>query len=410
MLGKQLRRMTSLALLAALAAGLSGCWDKVEIDDRAFVLALAIDKFEYSEEEKARVEEQGAEEEQKGMTPKEYPTDSRRNRIVVSIVYPNVGLLAGTGGFIPEDMKFPVSTVGPDIYECLSQMAISLSKDVFLGHMKAVLIGEGLATDRGLFTEVLDDLDRNSEITRNVYFMVVEGRAQQALLIKPLVEPVIGTYIEKIFETSVRSSRFHQKRLGEILRTLDIHGDTLASRLVIREKELAVAGSCVIKDYRHAGWLGEIETRAVQWIDNMVRGGVMTVYIDGVPVPYEITEAGREIDIQHDAAGNVRMHILLKGEGNIVGYRFAEKQDLMDDKFIKRIEKALEEKVVTECVYIMDKMQKQFRVDIWGFQEYLRKYHSEIYDEVGKDWDELFPEVDVTFSSHMKIRRIGITK
>ncbi|MDI6705141.1 MAG: Ger(x)C family spore germination protein [Bacillota bacterium] len=404
------RRMTSLVLVIALAAGISGCWDKVEIDDRAFVLALAIDKFEYSEEEKARVEEQGAEEEQQGMTPKEYPADSRRNRIVVSIVYPNVGLLGGKGGLIPEDMKFPMSTVGPDIYECLSQLAISMSKDIFLGHLKAVLVGEGLAADRQLFMEVLDDMDRNSEISRNVYFIVVEGKAQQALFIEPLVEPIIGTYIEKIFETSARSSRFHQKKLGDVLRSLDIHGDALAPRLVMRERELAVAGSSVIKDYRHAGWLGEIETRAVQWIDNMVRGGIITVYVDDIPVPYEITEAGREIKIQHDAGGNLRMHILLKGEGNIVGYKFAEKQELMDDKFIKSIEKAIEEEVVAECTGVMDKLQHQFGVDIWGFSEYLRKYHPEIYDEVGKDWEEIFPEVKMLFSSDIKIRRIGITK
>lgn len=409
MMGKPLLRAGSLLIILALAAGISGCWDKVEIDKRAFVLALALDKFEYSEAEKEKREASSGGKQEAGIEI-EYPADSPRNRIVLSIVYPNVGLLTGKGGLVPDEMKFPMSTVGPDIFECLSQLTIRMNKQIFLGHLKAVLIGEELARDRDLFLEVMDDLERNSEISRNVNFAVVRGKARDVLFMKPLVEPIIGTYIEEIFETSTGSSRYHRKKLGDILKSMGATGNSLAPRIVPKEIEVAVAGSSVIKDYRLVGWLGEIETQAAQWIDNMVYGGTVTVFVDGIPVPFEITDASRKIKVSTGNDGNIKMHILLKGEGNLVGYKFAKKGAVMDDKFIRKIEKAVAEEVVSRCAFVMDKMKHRFGADIWDFGGHIRKFYPDLWEQIKDDWKEIFPDVDVTFSGEIKIRRIGITK
>ena len=42
----KLKRAVSLVLVAGIALSAAGCWDRIEINERIFVLGLVIDKFE----------------------------------------------------------------------------------------------------------------------------------------------------------------------------------------------------------------------------------------------------------------------------------------------------------------------------------------------------------------------------
>ena len=86
----KLKRAVSLVLVAGIALSAAGCWDRIEINERIFVLGLVIDKFEPGKDVQAG--EDGAEQQEEGA---EQPGESPRNRLVVSIVFPNVGLLKG---------------------------------------------------------------------------------------------------------------------------------------------------------------------------------------------------------------------------------------------------------------------------------------------------------------------------
>lgn len=415
---RRLAGMASIIFVIAIALNLSGCWDKVEINNRAFVLAIAVDKFDYREvEEKKRQQELEKEkaQEEGGQTSGEksridLPQDSPRNRIVLTIVFPNVGLLTGKGGLIPEEMKFPLSIVGPNLYEASRDISTRLNKEIFFGHTKAVLVGQDLARDRQLFLETLDELARDHEISRKVYFAIVEGKAKDVLFLKPKVEPIIGTYIEEIFEDRDETARFLGRRLGDILRYLHETGNALAPRLVPGEEELKVAGSCVIKDYRLVGHLGEIETRAVQWIDNKVEGGVITVDVEGISVPFEVTQANRDFKISIDKKGNIHLNVKLEAEGNIQGHRLMARGEVMDDGYIRKVQKAVSQKLVSECSAVMDKMQHQFGVDVWGIADNIRKFHPDLWEKIKGKWDEVFPEIKVTFSTEIYIRRIGVVR
>jgi len=401
----KLKRAVSLSLAAGIMLSAAGCWDRVEINERLFVLAMTIDKFE-PEKDAQEKEEVGAQQQEEGV---EEPGESPRNRVVVSIVFPNVGLLKGEGTIVPEEAKFAVSTVGPSIFGAVRQFNTRLNGNIFFGHIKAILVGEALVKDEKLFLEVLDELEREHEIARNIDFVVVKGTAKDALFIEPLVEPIVGTYIEQIFQQR-KTGRFHAKDLGKIVTSIRETGGAMVPRMIVGENEFKIAGACVIKDHKHRAWLGEIETRAAQWMDNMAGEDVITVFVSGIAVPFELTELKRRMKVWRDDEGSLNLDILLEGEGNIEGHILEVHRDVMDESFIQEVEGAVEREMEAQCAGVMDKFQNEFQLDVWSIGDYIRKFHPEIWDDVKDNWQEAFTELSVKISADVKVRRIGIIK
>lgn len=60
----KLKRAVSLVLVAGIALSAAGCWDRIEINERIFVLGLVIDKFEPGKDVQAG--EDGAEQQEEG--------------------------------------------------------------------------------------------------------------------------------------------------------------------------------------------------------------------------------------------------------------------------------------------------------------------------------------------------------
>lgn len=396
------KRTVNTLLLISLMVFLTGCWDRIEINDRVFVLALAVDKFEPGMH--------GGNQDQDQLNNGiQQPGPSPRNRMIVSIVFPNVGLLKDEGVIVSEEAKFAVSTVAPNIFEAVRQLNTRLNGNIFFGHINAVLLGEELVSDRELFLQVLDELERSHEIARNVNFITVKGEAKEALFIKPLVEPIIGTYVEQIIKER-RTGRLHGKDLGQIVTSIRETGGALMPRMVVGERELKIAGSCLIKNYKHRAWLGELETQAAQWLDNTAREDIITVEVEGVSVPFELTELKRRMGVRRDKDGSIHLGITLEAEGNIAGHTLKTHQDVMGQDFIRKMEKAVERDITAQCIGVMNKMQHEFRLDIWGIGDHIRKHHPKIWDDVKDPWERNFTELKVHISADVKVRRVGIIK
>lgn len=399
-----LKRAVSLILAAGIALCTTGCWDRIEINERIFVLALAVDKFQPGRD--AQDGEGGGGQQGEGA---ELSKESPRNRMVVSIVFPNVGLLKGEGTIVPEEAKFAVSTVAPNIFEAVRQFNTRINGNIFFGHAKAILVGEELVKDGKLFLEVLDELERDHEIARNIDFVVVKGEAKDTLYIKPLVQPVIGTYIEQIFRQR-KTGRFHAKALGKIVTSIRETGGALVPRMIVGENEFNVAGACLVKDHRFEAWLGELETRAAQWMDNMAGEDIITVYISGISVPFELTELKRRMRAWRNDQGSLNLDITLEGEGNIAGHILEVHRGVMDEKFVREVEEAVERTMEAQCREVMDRFQNEFGIDIWGIGDHIRKFRPEIWEDVKGNWNETFKEMRINISTDVKVRRIGIIK
>ncbi|MDK2805992.1 MAG: spore germination protein [Thermoanaerobacterium sp.] len=167
-----MKKIKVYVLLLLILSLLTGCWDKVEIEDRAFVMAIGID------------------------------TSKQAKNYIVTFQFPNVKQVSsgaggsGGGGGGGGQPNFSISEVGDTVFSASRHISTRLDKRLFLGHTKAVILGKDVVSDRNKFLEVLDTLDRSYELSRKLRLLVADGKAQDILLKNYKFDPDIGVYID----------------------------------------------------------------------------------------------------------------------------------------------------------------------------------------------------------------------
>lgn len=187
------RKLKIVILWVLILLMLTGCWDKIEIEDRAFVMAIGID------------------------------LSSSNKRYVVTFQFPNAAQITkGTsgGGGGSEKPSFAVSEVADTIFSASRHISTRIDKALYLGHTQAIIFGKDVVENKDKFQQVLDSLDRSYELSRKVYLLVTPQKAQDILLKKYEMEPNTGAYIRDIFKHYNRTSRFPTIDYNKITKSL----------------------------------------------------------------------------------------------------------------------------------------------------------------------------------------------
>jgi spore germination protein KC len=152
------RSVSYIAVLASMLL-LSGCWDRTEINDVAFVLSTALD-----------LEKDG------------------QVRLTVLIPLPGqMGGQGGGGGGTSGDKSYYLdSEVGPTYRDAHMKLQRRMSRRMFLAHRRTILVGEELA--RQGIRDVFDSSPRSPETRMSTYMIVTKGKAYEMLEASPRFE------------------------------------------------------------------------------------------------------------------------------------------------------------------------------------------------------------------------------
>lgn len=89
----------------------------------------------------------------------------------------------------------------------------------------------------------------------------------------------------------------------------------------------------------------------------------------------------------------------------------ASKINLTKTNELEFLQNKLEEDVKQRMQLALNKAQKQFRSDIFGFGRALYRAYPQAWNTTYKQkWDTEFPELEVTIKPYVVIKRIGLAK
>ncbi|ADL08914.1 Ger(x)C family spore germination protein [Thermosediminibacter oceani] len=359
----------------------TGCWDMIDIDRRFFVGKIGVDRAEDGEQMLV----------------------SFSFAIVRKIAGGQGGSQGGGGG----SPIVSVSTVADSIHAAARQVAMRLSRRLFFEHTRVILIGEELARDG--IEEIVNFLERNSEINRRSRVIVVRGKAKDVMNFKNEIEVLPALYISNIFENQDICGRFVQVDVDEFMKEVhSMHGNALLPRLTPGKTDVKIGGAAVIKKYKLVGWLEENETLGANFVLEEIRGADIMIDIQGYKYPVVFTVIHNKTAKELLEAGDYpkfRVKLEVKGE-------IAETPDQieLDPEKLKIIEKMLEERINQLVLASIKKLQQEYQVDLLGFGEYLSKYKPEVWEEYEKDWENIFPEAEINVETKVKIGGIGASK
>lgn len=338
----ELNKKARTLFLLMLVPLLSGCWDKVEMNDVAFFMASGLD-----------ITEDG--------------------RIFVSIQIPiptKEGTTSGTLG----KTYYVVTAAGTNIYDVERKCQQLLSRKFFKGHRRVVFIGEKFAK-RGI-KDILDYYSRDPATRLRTYLVIAKGE-QAVKLIKTdhPFERIPSEEVRELERTGVgtavtfRDYLINQERDGivPVLGAVEIQ----KPQLLVEQREdekpkqnvFRLSSTAVMKNYKLVGYLNDIETRSLRWIKGELKHEYLAERIPeaggSVGVVLKKTEKKIKTVIKD---GKATIHIELSGDG-LLNESNVE-LDISRPESVAIIEQGLSKLITKQTLHSIRKAQTELKSDI----------------------------------------------
>ncbi|WP_274435124.1 Ger(x)C family spore germination protein [Alicyclobacillus sp. ALC3] len=376
---KQFAGVVASAIL--ICTLVSGCWDRTELNDRALVMASGLD------------------------------LDANGRWMLTDQVIIPVNLSKQES--ITRQSFLTLSATGKDIVDAGQLLQTKLSRQYFLGHRRVIFIGEE-AAKHGL-TGIMDEYTRNPDVRlRSDIFVVRGAKALDALEIKAPLEQYPGL-------TIIKSRRFVGGTVGDSLRAFLIAAasqtsyPTLPVVEITRESDessrstFEFAGRAIFnKQLKLIGYLDFSDANYRLWVVNALGKRQVTFHIPG-HLGYATVDLSQfrgrvHVVVQH---GHPHFEVELTGQGLL-----RENQtnlNVKDPKQLKQLNDAMQHEVNDEVTQLIAKVQKQYKADIFGFDQALARQQPKQWKMMKLHWNELFPEAPFNVATRLKIQTVGLT-
>ncbi|EPY2292977.1 Ger(x)C family spore germination protein [Clostridium sporogenes] len=375
---------------------MTGCWDKVEIDKKAFVSVLGVDAGK----------DIGKEKQLEKISSAASFTGSKFDKIRVTYAFPNISELGpekgGTAG--ENSMSLDAYSMQDSIDKIVNKSSRSLS----FGHLKLMVLNTSILDYSNTFKEVIDYIQRQPAINRMIYVVFSEDKSEEILRFKPNMGKSVENYIIGMLENNEKNNTAFPLTLNEFLEETSQNNTALIPVINIdkKNKELKISKVAVIKNNKIKGYISTEQSNNIQLINKKFKGGTRTIIRDGSPLDYSIGNSERKIKLKDKE--NLSFDIKLNLEGQIKGYNI-DKQ-IFSKGDINKIEEDLNKAITQEINEVIRVSQSEHNTDILDLGEYVHKYHPKLWKKIKGNWNDLYKSLDINVTVDTKVRRIGAIK
>ncbi|TYO94706.1 Ger(x)C family spore germination protein [Desulfallas thermosapovorans] len=404
---KVLRKALVVIMLGA-ALPLAGCYDYSEPDEKAWVLAIGVDK-------------------------------GRENKLTVTSVIAVPKNIAGSGeqgasGGDGQGVFFTVSIDSPTVLSNLELANTVVDRRVSLSHIKWIVFSRELA-EEGI-GEYVAPLVRFHQFRRSSQLIICEGRAEDFLSKgMPKMEDNVGKFYELMqrgwrFTEFIPFDSFHQfyyksespgvepiAPLAALGSEEPVYPDNspkpkgqyLAGRLPRKGgSEIEIMGGAVFKEGRMVGTLNGDEVGVQKLFFGTLKRTILDVPDPNHPDNYIIVDVvPREkprVDIT--IAGNrPQISIDIKLEGGIISLQSGEDYEIPERLHI--VEEAVQ-RAFTEDINNTIARSKQLNADFLGFGLHAQKLFPTWPQWIAFNWEDKYQEAEIVVNVDYRLRRTGL--
>ncbi|PIH03878.1 Ger(x)C family spore germination protein [Clostridium combesii] len=380
-------------MLILLTICMTGCWDKVEIDQKAFASVLGVDAGK----------DIGKEKQLKEISDSASFTGSKLDKIKVTYAFPDISKLGPEKGGTAVNKTMSVDAYS--MQDSIDKVINKSSRNLNFGHLKLMVLNTSILDYSNTFKEVIDYLQRQPSINRMIYIVFSEDKSEEILKFKPSMEKSVENYIIGILENNKKNNTSSPLTLNEFLEETSENNTALIPVINIdkKSKDLKISKVAVIKDDKIKGYISTEQANSIQLINKKFKGGTRTIIRDGSPLDYSIENSDRRIKIKDKK--KLSFDIKLNLEGQIKGYNI-DKQ-ISSKGNIKEIEDNLNKAITQDIKEVIRVSQAEYNTDILDLGEFIHKYHPKLWKEIKGNWNGLYKTVDINVSVDTKVRRIG---
>lgn len=361
---------------------LSGCWDRVELQDLSIITAAAIDQL-----------------------------DDGRIRISVQQFIPRAITSGETGEDPSMGSTFVREGIGDSLAHAVSILQSNVPRTLFWGQCRIFIFGSDIAKS-GIRKEI-DFLVRHPSPRGTSFLYVSEGEAKEILSLIPPLERYSGEVLRKLSQNEVG--------VNTTLREVDIglmgEGESISLPFikVLNPKEKTrkpnetipiIDGTALFRKDKMAGILNIAETRGLVWLIHTVKKSTLSVTPEGYNEKIVLTPTTGNVKYRPSIVNNrwvMNIHFQIEGDA----VQNETMLNLLNKDVIKQLEKEYEMVLKERVNQTLEKLQQEFKTDVIDFGRRFHQKYPKEWRKVKNHWEEKFPEVEVKITVVANIRTPG---
>ena len=345
------------ALVLMLFALLNFNWDRVEMENRAYVIALGIDTGENA-------------------------------AFAVHLSIMDVVALETGGEDAPKILH---SAEGDSLATALASAAKKIPDTPYFGHTKAILLGSGLLEHPALLSQTVDTLNRNPDINISTMIAATKALAGEVMACEDTGKNLLKMYLSNNHNFTV------QLDLEGLSAALRQDKSALIPIISLVNDESEELGVAVIKNMALAGYIREADMAGYPWLTGNAAGTRVSLK-DGSASTFEVEKSRVKYRFQ-EKNGKLHLNAEITANGNIVG------ASLNPDPS-KPLELNFSTKIQSNVEKAFKIFQKDFGIDALELKDRLKKHYPALYAKYGNNWDETFAQITFTSNVNLKIEKL----
>lgn len=364
---------------------LTSCWSQQDIDERAIVLAVGLDK-------------------------------AADNKVEITLQI--VKITQASKGNDSKQSEKPIwvnSSKGNTVFEAIRNQLVKSNRKPFFGHIRMIVIGEELAKD-GII-EVINFFERDHEIRLTPHILIAKGiSAKSVLEAESELEDFPATHLESIIKNNTANAKLQNTTLIDVLKAMNRPGhdpavgtiESLEIKKKLTIKDLEVKGAAILKEHKLVGFLSPIETRGFLFTQDKVKGTIINIpdpYEKDKEVAVEILRSRGKRDVILEQ-NKLKLVIDIKAVGNIGGQESS--MDLSSSDTLSKLEVLTEKRIEKEIKDAINIAQKKYKSDFLAFSRIAHKKYPEYWKNIKSNWIEVFSSVPIDINVEVKIKRTGL--
>ncbi|MFX3635003.1 MAG: Ger(x)C family spore germination protein [Candidatus Pristimantibacillus sp.] len=375
-----IRPMVIVLILVTCLLSLTGCWDRVEINDLAIVTAAGFDL-----------------------------TDDNKIRLTVQLFTPTTSSSQSGSGESSsgsqQNQPLVESAVGINAADAASKLQGLLSRKFFWGQSDIFIFSKKLAKN-GL-NETFDYLVRHPLPRERANLYISLSDTTQILQWKPNIE---RNSAEVLREMSALQTGLSMTLLKAVVELSDESHTVVIPWVKMKgsgnKTSPYIGGAASIKHMKMNHLYDVQKTRGLLWVRDEINTAHLTNQIpgDAGQVSLEIINSRSNLKPYiKDDQWIIKVNVRAAGNLN----ENTTDMDTSNPKSIKELEKQF-------AAIISDRIQKavnhaqKTNTDILGFAEQFHRHYPKQWKKHEQEWDELFPQIKVEYHVTASILRTGM--
>jgi Ger(x)C family germination protein len=401
-----LKRMLGCIVIILISISLSGCWDRQELQERHFVLAVAIDTADAGRtpgngKDVARVENFIQ------------PHGSKRYRLSLQTLQLTPGSGSGEEGRRGKISTNVISSTGESMAEMIWDMMGQSNKSLWFEHVQTIIISEAAVKQGGL-QPIVDFFVRSQEVRWLTKTVITPGEARSLLEYKPPNGEPSGIFIAnslRMYGKSTHVAGWHTD-LGDIATSHDNQRRVLISRIELADNVVKLGGMALFKEGKFIDYVDEYATQGDKLMTGVEKSALITFECPKHPgkiLVFELFSQNTKLT-PHVEGERIYYTLDIAMRGNIGEMQCRLQHGTIEDQDIHELEQLVAESVKKNILYSFHTFQN-LKVDASIFGPKLAALKPLVWDKVKDHWDdETFPKTSLIVSVNVVIENLGSHK